>query len=677
MLKNFSIKKILISSGFIIILFASFNFTLNIIELNSVEKVVKEKEYEVLPKVFDFLTLQKDVIQVQQWLTDVSATRAAEGYDDGYTIAKEYFDAGNKLLDEMISSNKKRNDTQLVADLETFKIDFKSFYAVGVKMADSYVKDGHVEGNKLMSELDPFSEKLTERLESWITAQMQENKDKAMIIDETINFTQLSLLVFGLIIIILNLIIFGILVKRVSFSIDSFQNGLLGFFKYLNKETKDVALLDDSSKDEFGIMSNIINKNIVKSKSIIESDEKFLNEVNTVVQSVNKGYLTKRLENKVESENLERLRNSMNEMLIHLNEIVGKDINKIIEVLESFSTLDFTNSLKDDNNKIPTALNNVTKLINAMLVENKSNGLTLQESSTVLMANVETLSSSSTQAAASLEETAAALEEITANIGGNNKKIIQMSNYANDLTTSAASGQNLANETNISMDEINSQVNAINEAITVIDQIAFQTNILSLNAAVEAATAGEAGRGFAVVAAEVRNLASRSAEAAKEIKTLVENATSKANNGKNIAGEMIKGYSHLSENISKTLDLIKDVEGSSKEQLLGIEQINSAVTQLDQQTQKNANVASQTKQIAQNTQFIANTIVKNANDKNFNGKDSVKAKDLNMNGFDQVADIKQVKKAEIKPKVELKESFNHSAKIISSSAKDNDEWESF
>ena len=267
MLKNFSIKKILISSGFIIILFASFNFTLNIIELNSVEKVVKEKEYEVLPKVFDFLTLQKDVIQVQQWLTDVSATRAAEGYDDGYTIAKEYFDAGNKLLDEMISSNKKRNDTQLVADLETFKIDFKSFYAVGVKMADSYVKDGHVEGNKLMSELDPFSEKLTERLESWITAQMQENKDKAMIIDETINFTQLSLLVFGLIIIILNLIIFGILVKRVSFSIDSFQNGLLGFFKYLNKETKDVALLDDSSKDEFGIMSNITQLSHIKPNS--------------------------------------------------------------------------------------------------------------------------------------------------------------------------------------------------------------------------------------------------------------------------------------------------------------------------------------------------------------------------------------------------------------------------
>ena len=679
MFKNFSIKKILISSGFIITLFASLNVTLNIIELNMVEKVVKEKENEVLPKVFDFLTLQKDVIQVQQWLTDVSATRAAEGYDDGYTIAKEYFDAGNKLLDEMISSNKQRNDSQLVLDLENFKTDFKDFYAVGVKMADSYVKDGHVEGNKLMSELDPFSEKLTERLEFWIATQMQENKDKAMLIDETISFTQLSLLIFGLIIIILNLIIFGVLVRRVSVSINSFQNGLLGFFKYLNKETKNAELLDDSAKDEFGVMSTVINKNIIKTKSIIESDEKFLDEVTSVVQNVNKGFLVKRLENKVESENLERLRNNMNEMLVHLNEVVGKDINKIIEVLESFSTLDFTNSVKDDNNKIPTALNNVTNLINAMLVENKSNGLTLQESSTVLMVNVETLSLSSTQAAASLEETAAALEEITANIGGNNKKIIQMSNYANDLTKSASSGQNLANETNISMDEINNQVNAINEAITVIDQIAFQTNILSLNAAVEAATAGEAGRGFAVVAAEVRNLASRSAEAAKEIKTLVENATSKANNGKNIAGEMIKGYSSLSENISKTLDLIKEVEGSSKEQLLGIEQINSAVTQLDQQTQKNANVASQTKQIAQNTQFIANTIVKNANDKNFNGKDSVKAKDLNMKGFKQVVYTKKdtSKTTETKLKVESRESSNHHVKVISSNAKDNDEWESF
>ncbi|RXJ93678.1 chemotaxis protein, partial [Arcobacter sp. CECT 8989] len=128
----------------------------------------------------------------------------------------------------------------------------------------------------------------------------------------------------------------------------------------------------------------------------------------------------------------------------------------------------------------------------------------------------------------------------------------------------------------------------MNDAISVIDQIAFQTNILSLNAAVEAATAGEAGKGFAVVAGEVRNLASRSAEAAKEIKSLVENATQKSGDGKQIAGNMIEGYTHLNENIQNTHGLIKNVAESSKEQKTGIEQISIAVNQLDQQTQKNA-----------------------------------------------------------------------------------------
>ncbi len=126
----------------------------------------------------------------------------------------------------------------------------------------------------------------------------------------------------------------------------------------------------------------------------------------------------------------------------------------------------------------------------------------------------------------------------------------------------------MANQTTTAMDEINTQVNLVNEAIGVIDNIAFQTNILSLNAAVEAATAGEAGKGFAVVAQEVRNLATRSAEAAKEIKAIVERATVKANEGKEIATNMIEGYKNLNSNISSTMNLISDIENASKEQLL-------------------------------------------------------------------------------------------------------------
>jgi methyl-accepting chemotaxis protein len=636
MFKNFSIKKILVLSGILIFLVASINLVVNIFQLSSVENKVKEKEHDILPSVFNFLELEKDVIQVQQWLTDVSATRAADGFSDGFDISKEYFLKANTLLDKMILEHKNKNESADVKELEEFKNNFNKFYEVGLKMANTYVKFGPEEGNKIMEELDPFAEKLTDKLDKWISAHFKENSEKSVEIENTINFTQNNLVILGLFIIILNLIVFVILIRRIASSLEIFQGGLLSFFAYLNKESKEVQLLDDRVQDEFGKMSTVINENITKTKEIIDSDTKFLSEITEVVNEVKNGHLNKKLENKVQSESMEKLREHINEMLFNLQLKVCTNINDISFALEKYSKLDFTHRIKGCSSEVTVGLNKLADIINDMLVENKSNGLTLQSSSNILMSNVETLSSSSTQAAASLEETAAALEEITSNIASNNNNVIQMSSYANEVINSASQGEKLANETTTAMEEINTQVNAINAAITVIDQIAFQTNILSLNAAVEAATAGEAGKGFAVVAAEVRNLASRSAEAAREIKNIVEIATSKANGGKQIANNMIVGYKELNQSILKTIDLIKDVEHSSKEQLSGIEQINSAVSELDQQTQQNANVALQTKEVAQTTLFIANRVVKNANDKEFIGKDSVKVKVIDKQGNIQI-----------------------------------------
>ena len=315
----------------------------------------------------------------------------------------------------------------------------------------------------------------------------------------------------------------------------------------------------------------------------------------------------------------------------NLNGELKKNIDDVLNVLNEYSNYSYLNIL--DTRKVygdfyllSSGINKLQETITNMLIENKSNGLTLDASSDVLLSNVDKLNISSNEAASRLEETAAAIEEITSNIRNNTENIAKMATYSNVVTKSAFNGENLANQTTKAMEEINIQVTAINEAISVIDQIAFQTNILSLNAAVEAATAGEAGRGFAVVAQEVRNLASRSAEAAKEIKIIVENATSKANQGKDIANNMIHGYKELNENISQTINLIQDIEMSSKEQLLGIEQINDAITQLDQQTQQNAAVASQAHDVAVITDEIAKLVVSNANAKEFHGKNEVKAK---------------------------------------------------
>ena len=252
------------------------------------------------------------------------------------------------------------------------------------------------------------------------------------------------------------------------------------------------------------------------------------------------------------------------------------------------------------------------------------------------------------------------------------ENIAKMSKYSNSVTKSASQGENLANKTTVAMDEINNQVNLITEAISVIDQIAFQTNILSLNAAVEAATAGEAGKGFAVVAQEVRNLASRSAEAAKEIKTIVENAKHKADEGKEIAGHMISGYKELNENIQQTINLISDIEMSSKEQLSGIEQINDAVNSLDQQTQQNAQIASQAHDVAVVTDEIAKLVLNSADTKEFIGKNEVKAKDLIKKiGVQSIKEVNHISK-KVQSK-ELKE-----PKVVSQKqTSDDSEWESF
>ena len=372
------------------------------------------------------------------------------------------------------------------------------------------------------------------------------------------------------------------------------------------------------------------------------------------------------------------LKNVLNNMAKNLE----SNINNVLHILEEYAHYNYLNriptqDIKEHLLKLSTGVNTLGDSITGMLVENKSNGLTLDESSNILLGNVDKLNISSNEAAASLEETAAALEEITSNIRNNTQNIAKMASFSSSVTKSANDGEKLANQTTVAMDEINTQVNLINDAISIIDQIAFQTNILSLNAAVEAATAGEAGKGFAVVAAEVRNLASRSAEAAKEIKTIVENATKKANQGKEIANYMISGYKELNENISQTINLISDIEMSSKEQLMGIEQINDAVTQLDQQTQQNAAVASQTHDVAVITDEIAKLVVSNADAKEFNGKNEVKARNINVKSNSSYnVQTNHVTHKKTEHKTVAHKQVKEDTKIVSNKSDDN-EWESF
>ena len=268
--------------------------------------------------------------------------------------------------------------------------------------------------------------------------------------------------------------------------------------------------------------------------------------------------------------------------------------SRILRVVSSYANDDFTDNIKvvdkykDDMKFLMESINKLGSSLERNAKSNFINGQTLEENSSIMTSSMNNLASKANDQAASLEETAAALEEITSITRNNAENATKMATLGQIVKKSVSTGESLASKTANSMDEINEKVNSINEAISVIDQIAFQTNILSLNAAVEAATAGEAGRGFAVVAAEVRNLANRSADAAREIKNLVQEATMKANDGKMVSADMIEGYKELNKNISETIHIIEDVSKASKEQMTGIEQINDAVNMLDRVTQENA-----------------------------------------------------------------------------------------
>ncbi|MCK5110613.1 MAG: hypothetical protein KAQ94_03755 [Arcobacteraceae bacterium] len=442
--------------------------------------------------------------------------------------------------------------------------------------------------------------------------------------------------------------------------------------------------IDINNKDEISRISININEYLDSIEAGIKEDKKFIDDVQFVMNRVEKGWFSQLIVVDTSNPALIQLKSTVNHALQNLKD----RFISINSILEQYVNYDYRNELKLDgiekNGVFDTLIFDINKLrqaINDMLVENKENGLTLDESSDVLLKNVDILNKNSNEAAASLEETAAALEEITGNISHNTDNVVKMSQFASQVTTSANEGQELARQTTTAMNEIDEQVNAISDAISVIDQIAFQTNILSLNAAVEAATAGEAGKGFAVVAQEVRNLASRSAEAANEIKTLVENATTKANDGKLISDKMIVGYTGLNENISKTIELISDVEMASKEQQLAIEQINDAVTTLDQQTQQNASIASQTHDVAVQTDTIAKLVVANADEKEFIGKDTVKAKDMGttkqvVNNISAQPAKEVLKPTVISEQNKCKVQLNLASGEIKA-YDDKDKWESF
>ena len=275
---------------------------------------------------------------------------------------------------------------------------------------------------------------------------------------------------------------------------------------------------------------------------------------------------------------------------------ISRPINHAVQVAQAVASGDFSLKItaagKDEVGQLMRALDTMNQSLNKKMSQIvgqiKTSGEAISIASRQLVQGNLNLSNRTEQQASTVEETAASVEELSSTVKQNAQHAHEAKELAEAASNVASKGGEVVSRVVATMDDIHQSSKKISEIISVIDGISFQTNILALNAAVEAARAGEQGRGFAVVASEVRNLAQRSASAAKEIKGLIGDSVSKVELGSKLVAEAGMTMTATVDSIRRVTALMFDIANATREQSDGIEQIGQAITQIDDVTQQNA-----------------------------------------------------------------------------------------
>ena len=480
------------------------------VALSHLTQNIRQINEETLPYILAVDEMDVSRSEVQQFLTDVSATHDRAGYMEAEASAKRFLGGVEKYR----QMYRRENDAVSLKQIEAIEAAFNKFYANGKVMAEAYITKGMEAGNLLMkgsdtdAGFDKDSQTLSDELAKFRAQQVTEANNISASTLSAAN-TTMAEMIWGSIAAALLAAVLAVWIVR-------------GVLRQLGGEPAYAA----------EVMSRIAD-----------------------------GDLTVKVQTRIGDNN------SMLFAMKLMSENLAKIVSEVRSTTESITTA----------------------------------------SQEIAQGNAD-LSQRTEEQASSLEETASSMEELTSTVRQNTENARQANQLANSASDIAVKGGQVVGDVVHTMASISDSSRKIVDIISVIEGIAFQTNILALNAAVEAARAGEQGRGFAVVAGEVRNLAQRSAAAAKEIKTLIDDSVNKVEVGSRQVDQAGATMTEIVQAVKRVTDIMAEIAAASNEQSSGIEQVNQAIIQMDEVTQQNAALVEEAAAAAEAMQEQANAL---------------------------------------------------------------------